>query len=183
MALERMLAGLSTRRYPVGLEPVGGQLDEKSSATSKSAVSRNVAALPDRLGVLIPKRADHSPIVTLGVINVIRYQSPLRPKILHKLVTGESARADVAVGADARRRRPPHPVPRRAAQVRIAGHQRGRDVEVAQRLLGHKTAVLTLDRYGHLFPDDHAAVADAFDCAADALRTATGLKPVAVAQK
>jgi hypothetical protein len=25
MALERMLAGLSTRRYPVGLEPVGGQ--------------------------------------------------------------------------------------------------------------------------------------------------------------
>ena len=26
MALERMLAGLSTRRYPVGLEPVGGQV-------------------------------------------------------------------------------------------------------------------------------------------------------------
>ena len=28
MALERMLAGLSTRRYPVGLEPVGGQVDD-----------------------------------------------------------------------------------------------------------------------------------------------------------
>ena len=28
MAMEKMLAGLSTRRYPVGLEPVGGQVDE-----------------------------------------------------------------------------------------------------------------------------------------------------------
>jgi hypothetical protein len=41
-------------------------------------------------------------------------------------------------------------------------------------LLGHKTAVLTLDRYGHLFPDDLDAVADAFDTAADALRTIGG---------
>jgi hypothetical protein len=51
---------------------------------------------------------------------------------------------------------------------------------VVQRLLGHKTAVLTLDRYGHLFPDDLDAVATAFDSAADALRTATTLKPLAV---
>ena len=42
MAMEKMLAGLSTRRYPVGLEPVGQQVDESSSATSKSAVSRNL---------------------------------------------------------------------------------------------------------------------------------------------
>jgi transposase-like protein len=47
MALERMLAGLSTRRYPVGLEPVGGQVDEKSSATSKSAVSRKFVAMTE----------------------------------------------------------------------------------------------------------------------------------------
>jgi len=40
MAMERMLAGLSTRRYPVGLEPVGDQVEQTSSATSKSAVSR-----------------------------------------------------------------------------------------------------------------------------------------------
>jgi hypothetical protein len=50
---------------------------------------------------------------------------------------------------------------------------------VVQRLLGHKTAVLTLDRYGHLFPDDLDAVADAFDSAADALRTVTVLGSVA----
>ena len=47
MAMERMLAGLSTRRYPVGLEPVGGQVDESSSATSKSAVSRKFVAMTE----------------------------------------------------------------------------------------------------------------------------------------
>jgi putative transposase len=39
MAMEKMLAGLSTRRYPVGLEPVGEQITERASATSRSAVS------------------------------------------------------------------------------------------------------------------------------------------------
>jgi putative transposase len=29
MAMEKMLAGLSTRRYPVGLEPVGVQVVER----------------------------------------------------------------------------------------------------------------------------------------------------------
>ena len=58
-------------------------------------------------------------------------------------------------------------------------------MKVVQRLLGHKTAVLTLDRYGHLFPDDLDAVANAFDAAAqtaaDGLRTVRALKAVAVA--
>ncbi len=47
MAMETMLAGLSTRRYPVGLEPVGGQVAESSSATSKSAVSRRFVAMTE----------------------------------------------------------------------------------------------------------------------------------------
>lgn len=47
MAMEKMLAGLSTRRYPVGLEPVGRQVAETSSATSKSAVSRRFVALTE----------------------------------------------------------------------------------------------------------------------------------------
>jgi putative transposase len=47
MAMEKMLAGLSTRRYPVGLEPVGEQVAEKSSATSKSAVSRRFVAMTE----------------------------------------------------------------------------------------------------------------------------------------
>ena len=44
MALERMLAKLSTRRYPAGLEPVGSQVDAVARSTSKSAVSRRFVA-------------------------------------------------------------------------------------------------------------------------------------------
>lgn len=47
MAMEKMLAGLSTRRYPVGLEPVGQQVDESCSATSKSAISRKFVAMTE----------------------------------------------------------------------------------------------------------------------------------------
>ena len=47
MAMEKMLAGLSTRRYAVGLEPVGEQVAETSSATSKSAVSRRFVAMTE----------------------------------------------------------------------------------------------------------------------------------------
>lgn len=58
----------------------------------------------------------------------------------------------------------------------------GANVKVVQKLLGHKSAVLTLDRYGHLFPDDLDAVATAFDAAAkstaDALRTGDPLKAI-----
>ncbi|MCV7100894.1 MULTISPECIES: IS256 family transposase [Mycobacterium] len=47
LAMEKMLAGLSTRRYPVGLEPVGQQIAETASATSKSAVSRRFVAMTE----------------------------------------------------------------------------------------------------------------------------------------
>jgi transposase-like protein len=44
MAMDRMLGGLSTRRYPVGLEPVGTRAERSATATSKSAVSRRFVA-------------------------------------------------------------------------------------------------------------------------------------------
>jgi len=44
MALDRMLAGLSTRRYPVALEPVGQRTANAATATSRSAVSRRFVA-------------------------------------------------------------------------------------------------------------------------------------------
>ena len=47
MAMEKMLAGLSTRRYPVGLEPVGEQVTASSRSTSKSAVSRKFVAMTE----------------------------------------------------------------------------------------------------------------------------------------
>jgi len=47
MAMERMLAGLSTRRYGVGLEPVGEQVSASATATSRSAVSRRFVAMTE----------------------------------------------------------------------------------------------------------------------------------------
>ena len=40
LAMEKILAGLSTRRYPVDLEPIGAKVAGQAASTSKSAVSR-----------------------------------------------------------------------------------------------------------------------------------------------
>jgi hypothetical protein len=54
MAMERMLAGLSTRRYPAGLEPVGQKVEASARSTSKSAISRRfVAATETALAELL----------------------------------------------------------------------------------------------------------------------------------
>jgi transposase-like protein len=44
LAVERMLAKLSTRRYQAGLEPVGAEVERAAVGTSKSAVSRRFVA-------------------------------------------------------------------------------------------------------------------------------------------
>jgi len=44
LALERMMAKLSTRRYAAGLEPVGSDVEAVATSTSKSAVSRRFVA-------------------------------------------------------------------------------------------------------------------------------------------
>jgi integrase len=73
----------------------------------------------------------------------------------------------------------PHDLRHTCASLAISA---GANVKVLQTLLGHKTATLTLDRYGHLFPDDLGRIADAFDLAAqataDQLRTTATLRAV-----
>ena len=44
LAVERMLAKLSTRRYQAGLEPVGTRVQQTATGTSRSAVSRRFVA-------------------------------------------------------------------------------------------------------------------------------------------
>jgi len=44
MAMDRMLAGLSTRQYSVGLEPVGARVEQAATSGSRSAVSRRFVA-------------------------------------------------------------------------------------------------------------------------------------------
>ncbi len=48
LALERMMAKLSTRRYEAGLEPVGSAVEASASGTSRSAVSRRFVAMTER---------------------------------------------------------------------------------------------------------------------------------------
>lgn len=54
----------------------------------------------------------------------------------------------------------PHLLRHTAASLAIAS---GADVKVVQLMLGHSTATLTLDLYGHLFPDKLDELADRFD--------------------
>jgi integrase len=65
----------------------------------------------------------------------------------------------------------PHALRHTAASLAIAA---GANVKVVQTMLGHKSATMTLDLYGHLFEDQLDEVADAMDsarAAADFLRT------------
>jgi putative transposase len=71
MALEKMLAGLSSRRYPAGLEPAGQAVEQAAAATSKSAVSRRfVAATETALAELMSRRLDDLDLVALMVDGV-----------------------------------------------------------------------------------------------------------------
>jgi putative transposase len=64
LALEKMLAGLSSRRYARGLEPAGQAVEEAAAATSKSAVSRRfVTATETALAELMSRRLDDLDLV------------------------------------------------------------------------------------------------------------------------
>jgi transposase-like protein len=59
LVLERMLAGVSTRRYERVLEPVGAKVEETAGSTSKSSVSRAfVERTREALGELMARRLD-----------------------------------------------------------------------------------------------------------------------------
>ncbi len=58
----------------------------------------------------------------------------------------------------------PHELRHTAASLAITS---GASVKAVQRMLGHASATLTLDRYGHLFPDELDALASRLD---DAMR-------------
>jgi integrase len=72
----------------------------------------------------------------------------------------------------------PHGLRLTAASLTIAA---GANVKVVQQVLGHSTASMTLDLYGHLFPDQLDDVADRLDVigraaeevSADYLRTSS----------
>jgi putative transposase len=71
LALERMLAKLSTRRYPIGPEPVGAEVERAAVGISKSAVSRRfVAATEHALADLLARDLTGLDLVALLVDGV-----------------------------------------------------------------------------------------------------------------
>lgn len=71
MAWERMLAGLSTRRYRVGLEPVGSRVSAVAKSTGKSAVSRRfVTATETALAELLAADLSELDVLALMVDGV-----------------------------------------------------------------------------------------------------------------
>ena len=66
MAIGKMLAGISTRRYSVGLEPVGEKVEQAATATSKSAISRRfVKATETALADLLAQPLEDLDLVAL----------------------------------------------------------------------------------------------------------------------
>ena len=71
LALERMMAKLSTRRYSAGLEPVGSAVEAVATSTSKSSVSRRfVARTETALAELLGADLSGSELVALMVDGV-----------------------------------------------------------------------------------------------------------------
>jgi putative transposase len=71
LAMARMLGGLSARRYPVGLEPVGQRVQRVAGSTSKSAVSRRfVAATETALAELLAADLSGLDLVALMIDGV-----------------------------------------------------------------------------------------------------------------
>jgi putative transposase len=71
LAMEKMLAGLSSRRYRAGLEPAGQAVEEAAAATGKSAVSRRfVAATETALAELMSRRLEDLDLVALLIDGV-----------------------------------------------------------------------------------------------------------------
>jgi putative transposase len=71
LAMEKMLAGLSSRRYTAGLEPAGQAVEDAAAATSKSAVSRRfVAATETALAELMSRDLSDLDLVALLIDGV-----------------------------------------------------------------------------------------------------------------
>jgi len=72
VVLERMLAGVSTRRYERTQEPVGAEADQAARSTSKSAISREfVARTRETLVELMSRRLDDVRLAVLMIDGIV----------------------------------------------------------------------------------------------------------------
>lgn len=84
----------------------------------------------------------------------------LRAQVLQRAVLTETANALGLGGLH------PHALRHTAASLAIAS---GANIKLVQQMFGHKSATMTLDLHGHLFPDQLDEVADRMDAATRSL--------------
>ena len=116
LAVERMLARLSTRRYTVGLEPVGTTVEQTATGTSKSPVSRRfVAATEHALAELLARDLSGLDLVALMVdgVNVAAHCC-----VVALGITGEGPRSPSPGRGRDRERHRRHRPARRTARPR-----------------------------------------------------------------
>jgi len=90
VVLERMLAGVSTRRYRRTAEPVGSELEQAARSTSRSAVSRTFIERTRRaLGELMSRRLDD---VRLAVMMIDGLELQGRTNVVALGVTTEGVK-------------------------------------------------------------------------------------------
>ena len=124
--------------------------------TPKSHATRTVpvpAFLRDRLAQQVAGKASDALVFPSARGSVLRVRNFRR---------GSFARAARTIGEDGL---VVHELRHTAASLAIAS---GASVKDVQAMLGHASATLTLDRYGHLFSDELDAVAERIDAAARA---------------
>ncbi len=123
--------------------------------TTKTHAARSVAVSSSVLKLLAPAMAGKAPDELLWCR---ADGQPLRPPTTTHWFGAAVKRCQAA---DAKFPRVTvHELRHTAASLMIAS---GANVKTVQAQLGHKTATMTLDRYGHLFPDDLDDVADKMD--------------------
>ena len=95
VVLERMLAGVSTRRYRRTAEPVGGEVEAEERSTSKSSVSRTfIERTRKALGELMSRRLDD---VRLAVMMIDGLELKGRTNVVALGITTEGVKVPLGL--------------------------------------------------------------------------------------
>jgi integrase len=156
-----------TVRVTEAAPEVAGHLEWGGVKTHEARTVRLPRSVAQELGAYLADRP-HGPS---DLVFTAPRGSPLRPSKFvparFKPAIGAANQVIAALGPDGR----PDPLPEElrlydlrhtAASLMI---RQGASVKAVQRQLGHATASITLDVYGHLFPDELDALADRLEAA------------------
>jgi hypothetical protein len=94
MALEKMLSGLSSRRYRAGLEPAGQVIEEAAAAASRPAVSRRFVAATETALAKLMCRLDGLDLAAFIADRGALRRAHLRHRARHRHRRGQAPAGD-----------------------------------------------------------------------------------------